>query len=110
MKNYNKKAQLNILEMASVGVYLRKEGIKDLVELDFEDRMYIGQTKYNKKLNVQIPNGLGYMVWADGSSYNGNFSNGEYDEFGEYESSDGKKKRGVWSEGKFLYKERIEPV
>ena len=75
MKNYNKKAQLNILEMASVEVYLRKAGIKDLVELDFEDRIYIGQTKYNKKLNVQIPNGLGYMVWTDGSSYNGNFSN-----------------------------------
>ena len=103
---YTKKAKLNILRMAQVESMLRKEGIKKLDDIRYDDgRWYVGEYKTDRKTKKKIPDGLGYMIWPDGSSYNGNFTNGKFNDFGEYESAKGRKKTGVWKDDKFLYKE-----
>ena len=104
---YSKKAKLNLLRMAQFETGLRKAGRKKLEDLIFKDgRHYVGEVKRGNKIKNKVPHGIGFMVWPDGSSYNGNFFEGKFDEFGEYEDHKGKKKMGVWRDGKFLYEQK----
>ena len=104
---YSKKAQLKILQMGQVERMLIKAGHKKLEDIIFDDgRHYVGEVKFSKKLKKKIPHGLGFMVYPNGSSYNGIFYEGKFDEFGEYEDPKGKKKMGVWQDGKFLYEQK----
>jgi len=106
---YTKKAQLNILRMARVESMLREGGINKLDDIKFKDgRYYVGEFEVDKKTKRKIPNGLGFMIWPDGSSYNGTFYKGKFEDFGEYESAKSKKKMGIWKNGKFLYKQGID--
>lgn len=108
-KKYSKKALKNILLMARVETMLRKNGIKKIEDIRYDDgRWYVGQIKQDKKLKEKIPNGLGYMIWPDGSSYNGTFLNGKFNDFGEFENAKGIKKIGIWQNDKFLYKQKID--
>ena len=92
-----------------VETMLIKAGHKKLEEIRYKDgRWYVGEVKINRKLKKKVPDGLGYMIWPDGSSYNGTFSDGKFNDFGEYETPKGKKKMGVWQNGKYLYKQGVD--
>ena len=107
----SKKALLKILKMAEFETMLIKAGIKKFEDLKFNDgRYYVGEVKISKKLKKKVPHGAGFMVWPDGSSYNGIFYDGKFDQFGEYEDHKGKKKMGVWQDGKFLYKQKEDDL
>ena len=104
---YTKKAKLKLFGMAQVETKLRKAGLKKLKDLIFNDgRHYVGEVKRGNKIKKIVPHGIGFMVWPDGSSYGGNFFDGKFDEFGEYEDHKGKKKMGIWRDGKFLYEQK----
>jgi hypothetical protein len=59
------------------------------------------QGTYKGKSNRDgLPHGNGKYVWADGSNYSGNFSNGKMDGWGAYIGADGSSYNGDWNMGK----------
>ena len=96
------KRDEKILQITFAESELKKQGISGFVELKYDDKIYIGQVKVDLNTKKEIPNGVGFIVWNDGSHYEGEFLNGKQHGTGEFESTSGKITKGIWKNGDFL--------
>ena len=81
----------------------RKEG-ENVIDFhyiaDHLKRLGVGDIKYTGRIKYDVPDGKGKAIWADGSTYEGEWVMGKPKGHGKMIWSDGAKYEGKWFDGK----------